>query len=795
MRRNIRTLGAVVIALALVAGSGQVASAAFSKEILDCRGAIEKAASKLSKTILKSLTGCAKSRAKDGTMSGTNCNSIAAADTKGTVAKAEQKLTDVGVSGGKCFGLTPSSALYEVCPAPCAGAIADFSDVTDCIICLARANAEAFSDATNGTPASPLGKDDSKCQTGIGSNGAKVYNTVLTDVTKCQSTAEKGGIETSDGCADTNFPSQKVTDTATKAYDKIASGCSAAVFTNLDSCDTTQLAVANCVKQEALDSAQELVGQILQLPSTTTTTTTTTTTLPASNALCPDLGQVVLYSKDSTIACTSNTDCAQPRTCDTALGHCVTVSTLDSGWTGLSHKSDVDDSVLTQAKLSCVGPPSPGCGVCTVVGVDPGPGNCRCSNNTRTICDKPFAADAVNCAGATCDCYFGAPMPLAAAGTPACVVNRFKQDITGTANVDLGAGQVSAKLSTRVYLGITTVEPCPYCNGDPTPGDGVRVGVCVEGANAGLTCDADAINTSFPVAYGPYTPPGGTNVQYSLDCMPATGKNVSGAGLNINLNQSTGTSSLAFGVDCDGVAGGPQCPCRQCSGSSTNMQVPCTGDSDCTPLGGSCTVSGGSFACLSNSDCSSLNYGTCNIIHRCTLASGVACTTNADCLNKNGAPCNVSTCTTDGVGRPVQPNGCTLGDTCVDLDGGLHGECSSGPDNSFCDGAVRADGTGVLSCTTNADCATEIVGGPAGNCSLVVRRPCFLDPIVAVGQADPNFPIGAATFCIPPTSSDGINATSGLPGPGRTINQLASATFCKNNHAIQYTPGGVPACP
>ncbi len=794
MRRNVRTLGAVVAALALVVGSGQPAAAGFDAATLACRGAIEKGAGKLSSTILKALTGCHKARAKSGSLSGTDCNSIAAADPKGTVAKAEAQLTAVGASGGKCFGITPSTALYDGCPVPCAGTIADFADVTSCIICLARANAEGFSGDTNGTPDSPLLTDDSKCQLGIGGNGSKLYNAVIKDVTKCQSTAEKGGAVTTDGCAVDHFPSPVVADARVKTHDKIAAGCAAANFAHLDSCDTTQFGVADCVSADASDAAQEFAGQILQLTATvtTSTTTTTTTTLPPSSAQCPDLGELVLYSRDSTISCSSNADCALPRTCDVALGHCVSLSSLDSGWSGISHGADIDDAVVTRAKLSCPGPASPGCGECDVAGVDPGPGNCRCTNNTRTICDKPFAADATNCGGATCDCYFGAPFPLSAGGTPACVVNRFSQDLAGTANVDLGSGRITAKLRTRVYLGVTTVDPCPHCDGDATPGDGFRGGTCVGGDSSGLACDAGGVSKSFPIPYGPYH--GALDGYYSLDCLPSSGKNVSGAGLAITLTQSTGTASLASGVDCDGSGvGTDMCPCRVCSGTSANTQVPCAGDGDCTPLGGSCAVAGGNFACSANADCANLNYGACNNIHRCTLASGVLCTTNADCQNKSGSPCNVSTCSSNGAGVDVKPDQCTTGDTCADLGGGK-GQCSTGPNDLSCDGAVKADGSGVLGCSTNADCATETVGGDAGTCSLVQRRACFLDPIVAVGAPDPQFPVGAAAFCIPPTSSPAINSVSGLPGPGRTITQASSKLFCEGNHAAQYTPG-VGGCP
>ena len=52
-----------------------------------------------------------------------------------------------------------------------------------------------------------------------------------------------------------------------------------------------------------------------------------------------------------------------------------------------------------------------------------------------------------------------------------------------------------------------------------------------------------------------------------------------------------------------------------------------------------------------------------------------------------------------------------LNGLCVD-DGSGNGKCNTGPDERACDGVVKANGTGILSCGTNADC-------PAGQqCTL-----------------------------------------------------------------------------
>ena len=213
------------------------------------------------------------------------------------------------------------------------------------------------------------------------------------------------------------------------------------------------------------------------------------------------------------------------------------------------------------------------------------------------------------CVG-TCNCYFGPPLPLSSGKVPACVLNRFANDISGTANVDLGSGAITANLKATVFLGTLVTVPCPICGGTCTAGnigdpcavdgncdtssgagdgtcanydgvanDGTRDGTCFLGDNEGQSCDIQSRNETFP------SPTGGG---HSLDCFPGVGSNVSGTGLNINLVQTTGTQTLTAGLEC----GTPPfvletCPCGQCSDDTT---ITCTANSDC----GTCT---------SNADC------------------------------------------------------------------------------------------------------------------------------------------------------------------------------------------------
>jgi hypothetical protein len=444
---------------------------------------------------------------------------------------------------------------------------------------------------------------------------------------------------------------------------------------------------------------------------TTTTTdggSTTTTTIGGGAGACPDTIELIVFA-GAGAECTSNGDC-EAGTCDAGIGRCATVTSLDTGWQGLSHDADVNERQQAVANLDC-GASSAPCGVCDVTGVSADNRACRCANDNQAICDQPFAADADDCGGAICDCYLGPPLPLSAGNTPACVVNRLSEDISGTLNVDTGEGASDVNLRSVVYLGIGVFDPCPYCDGDTTVGDGVRDGTCVGlGANEGAPCDADAVNTSFP-----WISSSDQGSGTSLDCFPDPGKNVSGAGLRIDLPLSTATQQLTSNVICGfNQVLSELCPCGLCSGDQA-------------------------ITCTANADCAAVGAGNC----------------------------------ANAFGGEARQQGC-LGDLICNDVGGGEGECNQAPVN-YCDAALRANGVPFISCNSNLDCAAS---PGSGNCTLSEPRECFLPTIVAEGVPDPDYPIGVATFCIAKTSSGGINSVAGLPGPGRVINQGKTVKYC-----------------
>jgi hypothetical protein len=198
----------------------------------------------------------------------------------------------------------------------------------------------------------------------------------------------------------------------------------------------------------------------------------------------------------------------------------------------------------------------------------------------------------------------------------------------------------------------------------------------------------------------------------SLDCVPYPLQNITGQGLLLDLALTSGSVSVPFNLSCDFPLNSEACACAVCSGDASQ-------------------------ACNSDAECAA------------TLAG---------------------TCTSGGGGVSRQPNAC--GDlTCTDIGGG-HGECAAGPDVMACDGVIRANGGGYVLCSDDSECQTGAIGFEAGNCTLVEARPCFLDPIVATGTPDPDQAVMVAGFCVPPTSSSGVNSATGLPGPSRVKVEL-----------------------
>jgi hypothetical protein len=246
----------------------------------------------------------------------------------------------------------------------------------------------------------------------------------------------------------------------------------------------------------------------------------------------------------------------------------VTVTTdpgsdLDTGWTGIAHNSVATEGSTVTTQLNCVG------NDCTVDGT--------------ALVGMPF----------------GPPLPLSSGGVPVCVLNSFREAVTGTYNCETGCSESSVKILSKVFLVQDIAQPCPICNGDPTPNDGQKGGTCAGGtATVGAPCDV-----------------GGTSPQFgatSNDCLP-TGSSVGELAIDINP-LSTGTVTQTGNGDCVAATSADDCYCpSQNRGNACDSGIcPASGVCEGGPIDAFCSVQ--KFrSCLTDQDCEATfpGSGTC----------------------------------------------------------------------------------------------------------------------------------------------------------------------------------------
>lgn len=468
------------------------------------------------------------------------------------------------------------------------------------------------------------------------------------------------------------------------------------------------------------------------------------------------------------------------------------------GWSGILNGVQRVGGGQTTLALDCSTGVPADCGTCTVLGVDQSSSSCRCAGDSQTTCDEPLQPDLDDCAGAMCECFTGPPDPSFVGGTPRCVSHRLASNVSGTVNTQTGQMVLDYSKSVAIFLGI-----CPTCVGDLFANDGVRGGLCLGGQSDGLACDANGSHSQLPA-------PGGAS--YSLDCMPSSSRNISGAGLPTDLHPlSTDVASLTASIPC--TAPGFElfdCHCPDDFGSSSRPNR-CAFACNAGPeFGVGCGVNGAAIngtpttcsagpnigrACDEDVDCPD---GLCNINPtHCTLGDpadeGRACATNGDC---GGGTC-VDACPG---GRCVPLCDPTPGDA-------EQGRCAAGPPTYHCSGvgfegracsSSQAEGNCTATCsvmgnpcTSDEDCeisescegscklagpceagVDEILGtgddNPGAGVCIADERRCSLDPLVATGSPGLIAPTMTAVGCVGASSGTALNNSWGLGGPART---------------------------
>jgi hypothetical protein len=478
---------------------------------------------------------------------------------------------------------------------------------------------------------------------------------------------------------------------------------------------------------------------------------------------------------------------------------------LDEGWAGRAHDTPYSEGNVTSWRVlqRC----SNNQAACTS-DQDCGAGDCvaTCDCQADSTCELTGPVDGRRClttmtdcttnadcpASAACVSYFGAPLPVAYSGTPACIVSNFEGGASGTFDSGSGDLSLSGSLRRRVFLGSTLAQPCPRCgNPDQEPMPGAEF-VCEGGQFPGAACVVDAVHPWF----------GGT----SYDCPPTTASALTGPGTVFPLRDlgtdskitTAGIPCASFGFTanplspgsnpkCVDDVGGPVCAsnadCKRCTGDLT---VKCTAQGDCTGKGTCAEAPDHPITCGHWCHC-----GFCN-------GNGAACMQNADC--SEGQTCQKGSGTGQQATAPqLKPNDCGT-------DGGICGTVETERCKSSTVGFCSIEP--FRQCENNADCQNF----NAGNCNFS-GKPCFGPEISRSGSALPlgsycavedkacstnaDCTIGgdscvpdstrsrlAALYCLPTTSSSAFNSVVGFAGPAAaSVPTFAKVCRCSGSEA------------
>jgi hypothetical protein len=214
-------------------------------------------------------------------------------------------------------------------------------------------------------------------------------------------------------------------------------------------------------------------------------------------------------------------------------------SDLDTGWTGIAHNSVATSESSVSVDLN------------------------NCNSGTCTVDGSALVGQA-----------FGGPLPLSSGGVPVCVLNTFREAITGTYECATGCGESAVHITSSVFLVQDIAKPCPTCVGDPTPNDGDKGGTCDGGKAPGAACDVNGVSEVF----------GST----SNDCLP-TGSSVGELGIDL-APLTTGTVSVTADQTCVSVGSVGQCFCPSQNRPNACDDGICGANGTCSsPIDGLCS--------------------------------------------------------------------------------------------------------------------------------------------------------------------------------------------------------------
>jgi hypothetical protein len=539
MRRVI--WGSALLLLVLAAGA---AEAQTSAEIA-CRNAMAKNLGKYVTVVFRDLATCHRKRSAGRLPLSTNCND-ALGIPKTRSVKAYEKAS-AAMRAACPDSLTSVLAQYARCPSPhsnlddddATDGIDSFQEATSCVLSLATTLANGAAATVLGRPATVPSARAARCQRALGRGLRKRIDTFAKVRRVCQLEADRGGGGISYACA--HFDDGRLASNLNDLGEDIVAACAVPQedLVPLGACGQTPEQLVRCAGGISTVLGGGLVAQAYELPST-----------------CK-LGFSLLAV-------------------NAGNGAMRTSTRFQLGYSGLGLGTDLLDDFRLATNLDC----NPDCVDCTMSlnPLKPSPSSyCRCDSDPTIHCDTIDGADADDCGGGHCTCMFGPPLPLSTGGVGACVINGFSSDLVGTADGGTGLATTTLSTTSKVFLGISAIRPCPVCSGDPTANDGSRGGMCQGGARDGQACDQNALSPDF----GPL----------SYECQPSPMENVSGSGLELTYPL---TSVEAPTIGANLSDNGSPVFCLQCSG---NPQVACSSDAECAERGiGTCTANTASQA-------------------------------------------------------------------------------------------------------------------------------------------------------------------------------------------------------
>lgn len=690
--------------VATILGAAGVASAANTSVEAKCHAAIAKNVTKYQAGLLKNLAGCNKSRNAAKISSAIDCNTAVGADTKGK--RGDNRAKVAGAIAKACELDVPADtaavlALYPRCPSPVksvddaglTNGVDNWAELATCLLDLSEAYVNRVGTQVLGSPSAAaigtegLSKGQQSCVNGMG-KALSGLNKAAGTINKCQAAEEKAlvGLDLDATCLSNADVTAAVNEAQANFDAVVADACGAenmpgsADFRTIGTCGETVAQIQTCAgDRTAFPTVRGLVASTQEFPND-----------GMGNLTCSAGGADVIINA--------------------GRGEKQTDTRLDTGYSGFAHGVDVIDQYKGRVLISGC---DADCENCDVT-MDTTAGNCRCENNATTECTTIGGPD-MACGGGTCQCMFGPPLPLSASGTPTCVVNRFASDFSGTT---FAIGEYDVLTSTRalVHTGGTQTRPCPTCNADANPRSGDNAGgTCSGGPRNGQPCDEDAEHSVF----GPT----------SFDCPPNPGSNVTGSGLGLSLQFSSGIKSITAAIPTGTFCASGACHCSVCSGDNA---VGCSVDADCSIFGA----------------------GTCGA--------------NLGLQNPSQ-----NTCTTSCSADPANPG---------------MGICD-GPDDNFCSGVTKANGGGIITCNVDGDCDAldaSCPGGDCGTCSLATTRSCFLPLVSATGTPGIFNSEGVSAFCSGLTGNTGVNSAGGLPGPGRVTLDFDFNVWCDGSTTNRF---------